>query len=143
MDIARSARSLWSAARGMFSYDRKTTTVTCPVADQPAEVALDSSRHIESCSRRPESEGCSEACVPQIEFSDGDLQDFLARYEGKQCTLCGVVMSREDWYQSRLAVLKAETGKSDRAGQPSSSFREQSVPICAACYSARMPGAPS
>ena len=142
MDIARSVRSLWSAARGRFRHGRKTTAVICPVAELPAEVALDSNRHIESCSRRPETEGCGETCMPQIEFSDGNLEDFIARYEGKPCASCGVVMTGEDWYRSRLAILKA-TEKSAGTGQPGSSSREQTAPICSTCYSARMPGAPS
>ena len=141
MDLARSVRSFWSAARGMFRHDRKTTAVICPAVELPAEVALDSSQHVESCSRRPESEGCSEACMPQIQFSDDDLQDFIDRYEGKQCSSCGVVMTGEDWYRSRLAILKAETGKLDRTGKSPSSFREQDAPICSTCYSARMSGA--
>jgi hypothetical protein len=136
MDFASRVRSLWSAARGMFSHDRKTTVI-CPAAELPAKVTLDSSRHIQSCSRHPEPGGCNEACMPQIEFCDSDLQDFLARYEGKQCTSCGVVMTGEDWYQSRLATLKAESGRLDRTEKLASSLREQNAPICSTCYSAQ------
>jgi len=106
----------------------------------PAEVGLDPDLDMESCSRWPELQSCSQSCMPQVQFSAEDLNEFGARYEGKKCASCGAALTRDDWYQSRLAVLESTTGvpQIPVVARPSSfSIQETSDPICSACYGAQ------
>ena len=119
----------------------KTTVVICPTTKMPAEVGLDSDLHMESCSHWPELEGCTQSCTPQVQFSAEDLQDFAARYEGKNCSSCGRPLTRDDWYKSRLAVLETDAG----ARKPVETVRPllpiipaTSDPICSSCYGAQV-----
>jgi len=70
-----------------------------------------------------------------------DLNDFVARYEGKKCASCGAALTRDDWYKSRLGVLGTDTGgaKILEVARPSFlSIPETSEPICSACYGAKL-----
>jgi hypothetical protein len=107
-----------------FRAVRKTSVVICPTAQLPAEVGLDSDARMESCSRWPHLEGCSQTCTPQFQFSAEDLSEFAAKYEGKHCASCGKVLTRDDWYRSRLAIPTAHTATPD------------ADPICFACNQA-------
>src|SRR5664279_5030360 len=59
---------------------RKTCVVVCPTAKLPAEVKLDTSLGLESCSRWSEDLDCAQTCAPQIQFSSESLEDFVAIY---------------------------------------------------------------
>ena len=137
MNLFRSVRSLWLGTRGVFCGPQKSTVVICPTAELPAQVELDGVQRMGSCSRWPELEGCSQACMPQIRFSADDLREFTARYEGKPCTSCGVAIGGDDWYRSRLAA-PAEAERPDRPGSLSLSSLEDKAPICLDCHSATM-----
>src|ERR1700746_4202805 len=78
MNLAGNIRSFWSGARAILAGSHKTTVVICPTAELPAKVGLDSVERLESCSRWPELEGCSQACMPQVKFSAEDLEEFTA-----------------------------------------------------------------
>lgn len=128
------------SARGILRRRDKTTVVICPTMKLPAEVGLDPELRMESCSRWPELQGCSQSCMPQVQFSAEDLNDFAARYEGKKCSSCGTALTRDDWYKSRLAVLQTNPGVPDiRGGVPPSvlSVPETGDPICSGCYGAK------
>jgi len=140
--VASFLRRISSGARGFLRRHGKTTVVICPAMELPAEVRLDPDLRMESCSRWPELQSCSQSCMPQVQFSAEDLYDFAARYEGKQCASCGAALTRDDWYKSRLAVLGTNTGvpKIPEVVRPSSfSIPEKSDPICSACYGAKYP----
>ncbi len=127
-------------ARGILRRRHKTTVVICPTMKLPAEVGLDPELRMESCSRWPELQSCSQSCMPQVQFSAEDLHDFAAHYEGKKCSSCGTALTRDDWYKSRLAVLENNTGvpKIPGADRPSIlSVPETCDPICSACYAAK------
>ncbi len=139
--VASFWRPFGLGARGILRRRGKTTVVICPTMTLPAEVGLDSDLHLESCSRWPEMQSCSQSCMPQVQFSAEDLDEFAARYEGKKCASCGAVLTRDDWYKSRLAVLETTTGvpKIPRVVRPSFfSIPGTSDPICSACYGAKM-----
>jgi hypothetical protein len=138
MNLAGNIRSFWSGARAILAGSDKTTVVICPTAELPAKVGLDSVERLESCSRWPELEGCSQACMPQVKFSAEELDDFTARYEGKKCASCGEVLTRDDWYQSRLASLGPKAATADISGSLPRSFNEDSSPVCSICYRAKM-----
>jgi hypothetical protein len=138
MNLATSVRSLWSGARAIFAGSHKTTVVICPTAKLPAEVGIDPVDHLESCSRWPELQGCSQDCVPQVKFSAEDLQDFTARYEGKKCSSCGAVLTREDWYNSRLRALDPKAATTDIPEGRSRVVSEEGAPVCSVCYRAKM-----
>ena len=138
--VASFWRLLGLGARGSFRRHDKTTVVICPPMKLPAEVGLDSDLHMESCSRWPELQSCSQSCMPQVQFSAEDLKDFAARYEGKKCASCGAALTRDDWYKTRLAVLETPTGvpKMLEVVRPSFfNIPETSDPICSACYGAK------
>ena len=99
----------------------KKATVVCPTAQLPAEVRFHSDGHIESCSRLPSSEDCSQTCAPQLQFSADELSEFAAKYEGQNCTCCGTALTRDDWYKSRLAI-------------PTPVSKTRAQPICFTCY---------
>jgi len=126
--------------RGILRRRDKTTVVICPTMKVPAEVGLDPELRMESCSRWPELQNCSQSCMPQVQFSAEDLNDFAARYEGKKCSSCGTALTRDDWYKSRLAVLETnpEVSKIPGVDRPSIlSDPETRDPICSACYAAK------
>jgi hypothetical protein len=135
MSLAGNLRFLWSGARRMIAGPR--TVVICPTAELPAHVGLDPAQPIIACSRWPELEGCSQACMPQIQFSAEELQDFIVRHEGKPCTSCGAVITGDDWYRSRLAPA-AEAGGPDKPASPRLLPSEGNDPICSACHRAKM-----
>jgi len=138
MNLAGNIRSFWSGARAILAGSQKTTVVICPTAELPAQVGLDPLHGMESCSRWPELQGCSQACMLQVKFSAEDLEDFAARYEGKKCGSCGEVLTRDDWYQSRLAALDSETATTDIPVSLPRSFPEDSALVCSVCYCAKM-----
>jgi len=118
----------------------KSTVVICPTVKLPAEVGLDPELRMESCSRWPELQSCSQSCMPQVQFSAEDLNDFAAHYEGKKCSSCGTALTRDDWYKSRLAVLETNPGvsKAPEVHRPSMlSVPGTGDPICSACYAAK------
>jgi len=137
--VASFLRLLSLGARGIIRRRDKTTVVICPVEKLPAEVEVDPDLQIESCTRRPESEDCSEPCVPQVQFSTENLHDFAARYEGKKCASCGATLTRDDWYKNRLAAIEANPAaprmrKVVRQSLPS--IPATNYPICSACHGA-------
>ena len=134
MNLAGNVRSVWSGAKAIFAGSHKTTVVICPTAELPAEVGLDPVHGMESCSRWPELQSCSQACMPQVKFSAEELVDFTARYEGNKCAPCGVVLTRDDWYQSRLAALDPKIATTDIPGPQPRSFPVVRSPICSTCY---------
>jgi hypothetical protein len=124
-------------ARGIIHRRDKTTVVICPAVELPAQVELDPDLHMKSCSRLPESQRCSESCMPQVQFSAEDLKNFAARYEGKRCASCGARLTRDDWYDSRLAIRETHTGvpRMHEAVRPwFYSIPETNRPICSVCY---------
>jgi hypothetical protein len=127
------------AARGIFRRRDKTTVVICPTVKLPAGVGLNPELRMESCSRWPELQDCSQSCMPQVQFSAEDLNDFAARYDGKNCSSCGTALTRDDWYKSRLAVLEDTGGsKMPAVARPSiGGIAETRDPICAVCYAAQ------
>lgn len=139
--VASFWRLLGLGARGIVRRRGRTTVVICPAMKLPAEVGLDPDLHMESCSRWPELQSCSESCMAQVQFSAEDLNDFAARCEGKKCASCGAALTRDDWYKSRLAALETTTGapKIPAVVRPSFfSIPETSDPICSACYGAKV-----
>jgi len=138
--VASFGRLLSLGSRGILRRRDKTTVVICPTMKLPAGVGLDSNLHMESCSRWPELQSCSQSCMPQVQFSAEDLNEFAARCEGRKCASCGAALTREDWYKSRLAVLETTTGVPKMPGVAHPSFfniPEISDPICSACYGAK------
>jgi len=97
---AAGVASLWRllsfGARGIFRRRDKATVVICPAMKLPAEVGLNPDLHMESCSRWPELQSCSQACMPQVQFSAEDLNEFAARYEDKKCGSCDAALTRDD-----------------------------------------------
>lgn len=131
-------RLLGFGARGIIHRRDKTTVVICPAVKLPAQVELDPALHMKSCSRLPELQRCDESCMPQVQFSAEDLNDFAARYEGKRCASCGATLTRDDWYDNRLEVHETHTGvpRMDEAVRPwfYSIPETNGRPICSACY---------
>ena len=137
MDLPQYARFPWLDARGILGGRAKATVVICPTSEMPAEVALDLNHGIESCSRWRKKHDCSQSCMRQLEFSDEDLDGFAARCEGKKCASCGAVLTRDDWYKSRLAALDTETGTlaTPETLRPKLFSDPQNIdPICSTCY---------
>ncbi len=115
-----------SRVTSLFRAATSTSVVVCPTAQLPANVRLRSDGSIESCSRRPQLEGCSQTCSPQLQFSADNLNEFVMKYEGKHCVSCGAVLTRDDWYKSRLTIpMKHPTTLNTH-------------PICSACSQARV-----
>jgi hypothetical protein len=116
----------------------RKTTVVCPAAQLPAEVRSHSDGRIDSCSRLPDTEQCSQSCAPQLQFSADDLSEFTAKYEGKNCASCGTALTKDDWYKSRLATSMADNGASGTRSTPYSPTvsKTKAQPICFACYQA-------
>ncbi len=117
----------------------KKTTVVCPATNLPAEVRSGGwDGRIDSCSRLPDTEQCSQSCAPQLQFSAEDLSEFTAKYEGRNCASCGSALTKDDWYKSRLATAIVDTGAS--ATHPTSSSspvsKTRAQPICFTCYQA-------
>ena len=138
MKLARRIWSLWSGVYAVLGRgkNKKTTIVICPTAELPAQIAVDAEQRMESCSRWPQLERCSQTCMPQVQFSADTLQEFLARYEGKSCTLCGATMNAYDWYESRLAAIEEKAAP--RGGERVSLLSpSESAPICANCFGQR------
>jgi|SRR5271157_2884499 len=141
MNLVPRLRLVWLGTRGVLGRRDKTTVVVCPTVELPAEVRVTLDQGIESCSRWPALPGCNQGCTPQVQFSPDDLNDFAARYEGKKCASCGAVLTRDDWYKSRMAAPDAKTGALDlpRSVHPSFlSTPENGDPICSTCYGAKM-----
>ena len=135
-----SVRSFRAGVHRVFAASaKKTTVVICPTAQLPAKVRLDADSRMEGCSRWPElQEGCSEACSPQIEFSPEELQDFMARAEGKKCSSCGMVIMADDWYRNRLAALERSTECGKVTRSRSHWVHKSTAPTCPSCYSAKI-----
>jgi hypothetical protein len=107
---------------------KRKALVICPPANLPAEVVVDPSLRIFSCSRLPDGHQCDRHCLPQLGFASGDLGAFLASHGGKSCTSCGTVISADDWYKSRLR----------HQDTPATEVREekgQHSPVCWECFS--------
>lgn len=142
ISFASSARFIWSGVHRIFigSDSRKRMTVViCPTAQLPARVGLDVVNGMRSCSRWPErQDGCSEACLPQIQFSAEELKDFTARQEGKKCSSCGNELTADDWYRSRLAAFSSGKGSEKLVGTQRYSFSEETAPVCSTCFDARI-----
>jgi len=137
----RFLRFLGLGARGIIHRRAKTTVVICPAVELPAQVEFDPDLHMKSCSRRPELQRCGESCMPQVQFSTEDLNDFAVRYEGKRCASCGATLTRDDWYDSRFAVHETHAGvpRMHEAVRPwFYSIPETNGPICSACHGRRM-----
>ena len=140
LNLIQAARSMWVRASGILGHRSKATIVICPTVKVPAEVGLDDRQRIESCSRWPDLQSeCTQACIPQVEFSAEDLNDFVARYEGRKCTSCGSEITRDDWYKNRLAALETKAAAETSEVVPSSfsPTPENDYPICSNCYSAK------
>ncbi len=104
-----------------FLAVKKTTVVVCPRAQLPAEVRLRvGAARIDSCSRWPQLKGCRQTCASQLRYSADDVSKFVMKNEGQPCAVCGNVLTREDWYSSRLVVMTADTARCTR-------------PICFTC----------
>jgi hypothetical protein len=129
MKLANDVRSLWSGVKVILAGSDRTTVVICPTAKLPAEVGVDPANRLESCSRWPGLGDCLQACMPQVEFSAEGLEDFTARHEGKKCTSCGEVLTREHWYTSRLTALARKTTTADLSESLTGCFHEDSSPI--------------
>jgi hypothetical protein len=118
---------------------RKMCVVVCPTAKLPAEVKLDTSLGLESCSRWSEDLDCAQTCAPQIQFSSESLEDFVAIYGGRKCACCGAVLTAQDWYNNRLAALRSsgETPDTSRVLLTVSITPEdKKAPACSVCFSA-------
>jgi hypothetical protein len=115
---------------------RKKTVVVCPANELPAEVSLDESLRMESCSRWPHVGECTQACIPQVQFSPESLEDFAAAHMGEQCVGCGTVLTREDWYNSRLGAVQPTGGSPATGPQTIIAAQAKKSPLCSACYSA-------
>jgi hypothetical protein len=139
LNFAQGMRFLWLGARGILGRRDKTTVVICPTVELPAEVGLDPDRRMESCSRWPEVQDCGQSCLPQVQFSAEDLNAFATRYEGQRCISCGAGLTRDDWYQSRLAALETKAGMPEIPASVRSSFSipENRDPVCSACHDAQ------
>ena len=118
---------------------RKTCVVVCPTAKLPAEVKLDASLRLESCSRWSESGDCAQTCAPQIRFSSESLEEFVAIYGGRRCACCGAVLTATDWYDNRLGPLRCageEPNSSMGLLTTSITIDDQKLPVCSVCFSA-------
>jgi hypothetical protein len=136
MRFGNSARSLWLVVRRTLGGSPKVTVVICPKAKLPAEVGTDAVHRLQSCSRWIESEGCSQTCMPQIQFCAEELAGFKARCEGTTCMSCGVTLTADDWYNNRLMAIEPETGIEKSVLGPS--LPNRNVPFCSNCFRARM-----
>ena len=114
---------------------RKTTVVVCPANELPAEVSLDEGLRMEACSRWPHAGECTQACIPQVQFSPESLEDFAATHGGEQCAGCGTVLTREDWYNSRLGAVQRTGGAPDKVAKTIIAAQAKKSPLCSACYS--------
>jgi hypothetical protein len=137
MNLAGNIRSFWSGARANRAGSHKMTIVICPTMEMPAQVGVDPASRLESCSRWPHLQGCSQACLPQVKFSAEELVDFTARYDGDKCA-CGGVLTADDWYQSRLTALGPKAATADMPESLTRRLHEDSSPICSACYCAKI-----
>ena len=87
----------------MSSMPHRRSVVLCPKANLPAEVGIDQSLGIKACSRLPALQQCQEDCALQLHFCSEELQDFLSHPPG-WCSVCGTMLTGEDWYASRMAA---------------------------------------
>jgi hypothetical protein len=104
-----------------------------PTAQLPAEVRLNSDAGIESCSRMPYPESCSQNCTSQLQFSPDNLSEFVEKHEGKKCASCGTNLTGEEWYKSRLT---AHTRIRERSPLPAARITTKALPVCFTCYQA-------
>ena len=75
MNLVPRLRLVWLGTRGVLGRRDKTTVVVCPTVELPAEVRVTLDQGIESCSRWPELQVCSQSCMAQLQFSAEDLND--------------------------------------------------------------------
>jgi hypothetical protein len=118
---------------------QKACVVVCPTAKLPAEVKLDTSLGLESCSRWLEYGDCAQTCEPQIEFSSESLEDFVAINGGRRCACCGAVLTAQDLYNNRLDALRStfeEATQSKVLLTSSITLEDQKLPVCSVCFSA-------
>ncbi len=87
----------------MQSMPHHHSVALCPRAKMPAAVDIDDSLTIEACSRSPNLD-CNRGCLPQLRFCADELDEFLAPHAQKWCSICGSMLTSEDWYASRLAT---------------------------------------
>ena len=128
-----------ASVRKKLQPRQKTTVVVCPKNELPAEVNLDADLGIESCSRQPKNEDCTQECAPQIQFSPESLQDFAAMHVGEQCACCGAALTGEDWYKNRLGALRSTGGAPTPDKVPQTVWiaaEDKKSPLRSACYSA-------
>ena len=119
---------------------QKTCVVVCPTAKLPAEVKLDTSFGLESCSRWAEYGACAQTCAPQIQFSPESLEGYVAVYSGRRCACCNTVLTAQDWYDNRLGALRSAGETPDPSRVPLAAPvtpNDMRFPVCALCYSAR------
>ena len=119
---------------------RQTCVVVCPTAKLPAEVKLDTSLGLESCSRWPEYGDCAQTCASQIQFSAESLEDFIALNGGRRCAHCAAVLTATDWYDNRLSALRSASKTPDPSRvRLAARIKPEGMrfPVCAECYSAR------
>lgn len=106
---------------------RKGSVVVCPRDRMPAAVALDGEDRLLDCSRWSPSATCSEACVPQLQYSGDDLATFLRRTAEMACSRCGDPIGAEDWYASRMAL------GADRRRSAAWISARPAAPLCSKC----------
>jgi hypothetical protein len=136
MRFSNGARSVWLVVRERLRGSPKLTVVICPKAKLPAQVGTDAACRLHSCSRWTESEGCSQTCMPQIEFCAEELERFKSKCEGTKCMSCGVTLTAADWYNNRLMAV--EPDNRINKGVLATSLPNRNALICSKCFRARM-----
>lgn len=112
----------------------RRSVVLCPKVKLPAAVGVDNALSIEACSRSPRLQDCNQDCLSQLRFSAEELEGFLTSHAQEWCSICGTMLTSDDWYASRTAAVSATTTGSDAGCWRA--IGEDGQNICWNCYTA-------
>lgn len=122
----------------MNSKPQRRSVILCPKAKLPAAVGVDDALSIEACSRSPRLQDCNRDCLSQLRFSAEELEGFLTSHAQEWCSICGTMLTSDDWYASRMAAVWADRpGTND--SNVSRAIGEYGHRICWNCYQVSIP----
>ena len=140
----------WIVARVYLRF-RGTMLVTCPETSEPAAVEVDA-RHaaftaplgepglrLKSCSRWPESQGCSQECLNLIESGPKEclVRTILTKwYEGKSCIFCGKALGEITWLEqpAMMSPDRVTFEWKEIPGERVPEVIETHMPVCWNCH---------
>jgi len=152
--IVATSIGLIMATRKYLKY-RGKRLVACPETRNPAAVHVDAGKaavdvlegkhariRLDQCSHWPESEGCGQECLSQIENDpEGCSLSSIAQqwYRGRACAYCHQPIEKIHWHDHRPALLSPEKKTVQGTEIPAEKLLEvfeTHLPVCWSCHMA-------